>query len=164
MSDFLKHTVNLIQEVNRQVPQIKSAPRADKFPADLLPDLMPLVLPFPDEASTIVKAGFRHQTREFALDTFIAPAGGTLETAPPIEQAMDILNVLANTWFARINDAEDYVLDYGEQSGYRVELNRNEPIRDSGWLMDMEWRPKEYFFGFRLWLPLMVRWGSQVGI
>lgn len=152
-----KVAIPLIQSVNKGIPAIKMAP--SNYPENLETDIMPVAICFPGEGSHQGNKALMITERSYYIDVYVDPiTQGIMDD--PIQEAMKLCDLVVTTWNDLKNDAEDYVLDYGEQSGYRVELNRNENITDTGWRMDLQWEQGVYYFGFRVTLPMMVRWGT----
>ncbi len=153
----VKVPIPLIQDINSKIRGIEEAPV--HYPRTLDTVDLPIALCFPGEGSTTGNRALRVQERQYMIDVYVesVPRGVYDE---PLQVTMDLVDRFVEAWSDLANDEEDWTLDYGTDSGFRVDLDRNKPITDSGWRMDMQWRPKEYYFGFRLTLPIMVRWGT----
>lgn len=153
----VKVPIPLIQDINSKIRGIEKAPV--HYPRALDTGIMPIALCFPGEGSTTGNRALRVQERQYMIDVYVeAVPQGVYDD--PLQVTMDLVDRFVEVWSDLANDEEDWTLDYGTDSGFRVDLDRNNPITDSGWRMDMQWRPKEYYFGFRITLPMMVRWGT----
>ncbi len=153
----IKVPIPLIQDINRDIQGVERAPV--EYPKQLRSALMPQVLCYPGEGVTTGNKALRYMERQYMIDVFVdAVKQGVYDD--PLQTTMDLIDRFIDTWTGLANDDEDWTLDYGNDSGYRVDMNRNQAITDSGWRMDLEWTPGSKFFGFRLTVPIMVRWGT----
>jgi hypothetical protein len=155
----IKLPIPLIQAVNAKISGVNEAPVNYSRSLDTL--RMPIAICFPGEGTTEGNRGLRIMYRQYLVDVFVEKVPREIFDEP-LQLTMDLIDEFVETWSDRANDDEDYVLDYGDESGYRIEVDRSKNITDSGWRMDLEWKPEEYHFGFRLTLPIMVRWGTKL--
>jgi hypothetical protein len=153
----VKAPIPLIQHINKEIQGVESAP--ENYPRKIDSLDMPIALCFPGEG---VSSGHRRlmvQERQYMIDVYVdSVTQGIYDD--PLQETMDLIDRFVNTWTDLANDEEDWTLDYGTDSGFRIDLDRNKPITDSGWRMDLQWAPEVYYFGFRLTIPIMVRWGT----
>lgn len=155
----VKAPIPLIQAINREIKGIEKAPV--NYPRNLDTANLPMALCFPGAATTSGQKRLHLQERQYLIDVYVGPvARGIYDD--PLQVTMDLLDRFVETWSNLINDEEDWVLDYGVDSGIRVDLDRSKNISDSGWRMDLQWLPETYYFGFRLTLPILVRWGTEL--
>lgn len=148
--------IPLIQEININIQGIENAPA--NYPRNLSTAILPAVIVFPGEASHTGTSRLVISYRQYYLDVYLGPVTQGIFDEP-VQEAMELSDLMVKTWKELTSDSEDWVLDYGGASGYRVELNRDEDITDSGWRMDMQWKPDDFYFGFRITIPIMIRWG-----
>jgi hypothetical protein len=148
--------IPLIQEINIGIEGIETAPA--NYPENLSTAILPAAIVFPGEGTHTGTSRLVVSYRSYYVDVYLGPVTQGLFDEP-VQEAMVLSDLMVKTWKNLANDAEDYVLDYGNDSGYRVEIDRDEDITDSGWRMDMQWKPDDFYFGFRVTLPLMIRWG-----
>ena len=148
--------IPLIQQINSDIQGIERAPV--NYPKNLPTAILPAVLVFPGEGTHEGTSRLVLSYRQFFLDVYLAPVTQGVFDGP-VQEAMTLSDLMVKTWKELTSDSEDWVLDYGDDSGYRVELNRDEDITDSGWRMDMQWNPEDYYYGFRITIPIMIRWG-----
>ena len=151
--------VDLIQAINAEIQGIEWAPMAEEYPRAMDSGNLPMAVTFPGQGSTKGRSELRLMDRQYIVDVYVGSVGQGLHAETMI-QAMQLDSLFVHAWTNRINDAEEHVLDYGEDSGVRVDLVRDMPILDSGWRMDMEWLPDVPYYGFRITLPLLLRWGE----
>lgn len=155
----VKVPIPLIQNINKNIPGVRAAPT--KYPRSLDWAVMPIALVFPGEGSTAGNRALRIQNRQYLVDVYVdSVMQGIYDD--PLQTTMNLVDKFVETWSDLANDEEDWTLDYGTDSGFRVDLDRNVPITDSGWRMDLEWTPGSSYFGFRLTIPIMVRWGTKL--
>lgn len=153
----IKIPIPLIQNINKNIRGVKNAPV--NYPEQFETAVLPMAICWPGEGITSGRQALRVQHRQYLVDIYVDPVTqGILND--PLQTTMDLIDRFVDTWSGLANDEEDWVLDYGEDSGYRVELDRDQDLPDSGWRMDLEWTPQKYYFGFRLTIPIMVRWGT----
>lgn len=153
----VKVPIPLIQNINKEIQGVERAPIS--YPKQLRPAVMPIAICFPGEGTTSGRQSLRYMERQYMIDVYVdSVKAGIFDD--PLQTTMDLIDKFVDTWSGLANDSEDWVLDYGEDSGYRVDLNRNIDITDSGWRMDLQWSLGSHYFGFRLTIPIMVRWGT----
>ncbi len=153
----VKVPISLIQNINKDIRGVKNAP--SNYPRRFETAVLPIAICWPGEGTTSGRQALRVQHRQYLVDVYVDPiTQGIFDD--PLQTTMDLIDRFVDTWSGLANDEEDWVLDYGEDSGYRVDLDRDQDITDSGWRMDLEWTPRKYYFGFRITIPIMVRWGT----
>jgi hypothetical protein len=166
----IEATAPLIQEVNRAISGVEWAPDPEDYPDGDLDSGMPVILVYEGEGMTAGKENFAAAERNYILECWYANrmSGGNYGSMKLA--VSQLLDDVIEAWLARINDDEDHILDWGmvvtdEQSsttGYRVEMDLSKPIIDSGVREDLEWMPEQFYWGFHVILPMLVRWGSGV--
>jgi hypothetical protein len=148
--------IPLIQEINADIEGIESAPTS--YPRNLDTAVLPTVLVFPGQGNHTGTSRLVVTYRQYFLDVYFdTVTQGIFDE--PVQEAMELSDRMVKRWKELSNDSEDWVLDYGGDSGYRVEIDRDSDITDSGWRMDMQWKPEVYHYGFRVTVPMMIRWG-----
>lgn len=153
----VKAPISLIQDINRKIQGIEKAPV--NYPRSLDTGNLPIALCFPGAGTVNGNRALRVQERQYLIDVYVDPVNQGIFDEP-LQTTMDLIDRFVEAWSDLANDEEDWTLDYGTDSGFRIDLDRNKPITDSGWRMDLQWKPEEYYFGFRLTIPIMVRWGT----
>lgn len=152
--------VDLIQAINADIPGIEWAPKSEDYPVAVDTASMPMAVTFPGQGSTEVpNNSLRIMERQYLIDVYVEPVGQGL-LADIVQQTMALDSLFVHTWTSRFNELEEQVLDFGDKSKVRVEIVRDTPILDSGWRMDLQWMPEQSYYGFRITLPLLLRWGE----
>ncbi|TXH17712.1 MAG: hypothetical protein E6R03_03380 [Hyphomicrobiaceae bacterium] len=91
------------------------------------------------------------------VDFFCSPA--SQEVYEDARESVAALHQDVMATYLGLFDDEANYLDYGDVSGIQVFVDRNRQIQATGLMGNMRWIPEEYFFGFSVTVPIIIRWG-----
>ena len=107
---------------------------------------------------TNVRGALRQMQRQYDIWCFVKRFGQGIEDAG-VQLTIELLDNFINKYTEAVNDESGRVLDYGEKSGFRVELDTSAELRDNGFSTLMRWGAGEQNYGFQLSVPVFVTWG-----
>ena len=155
----LMEPVPLIQEINKDIGITKFAP-GDKYYQTIVK--LPTAYTFPRQGNTKGDAELSITTRIYEISVFVELLAQSPTTGKATLVAGRLLDDYLKAWMALINDDEKHVLDDGALSGYRIQLDYGKALTDSGIDHNMQWAPEEPYIGFKLFLPIIVHWGTRL--
>jgi hypothetical protein len=156
---MITHPITLLQAINENIEGVQSAPML--VPNNYSSAKMPLALTWESQGETRGQVGSAQTQRNFAIEVMVKPS--TVGIVPAnFQDTRTLLGRFMDTYLALYNDASDHVLDYGLESGIRVQIDKSKPIVDSGADSAMEVLPEVYYYGFRISIPLIIEWGSEL--
>lgn len=153
--------IPLIQKVNEDITLTKFAP-GDKYYSTLIDGKLPTAYTYPRKGSTKGDADLAICNRIYEISVFVESLGQSPTTGRATFVAGQLLDDYLERWKAIVNDDEDYVLDDGAMSGYRITLDFGKPLEDSGVSHNLMWMPDEPYVGFQIFLPIIVHWGAKL--
>ena len=153
--------IPLIQAINEDIGVTKFAP-GDKYYSTIVDAKLPTAYTFPRKGSTTGDYDLSITNRIYEIAVFVAALAQSPTTGKATFVAGKLLDDYLERWRAIINDDEEYVLDDGALSGYRVTLDFGKSLDDSGIMHNLDWMPDEPYVGFRLYLPIIVHWGAKL--
>lgn len=151
--------IPLIQAVNLDIEGTATAPHEP--PVTFEKEDAPIAMCFAGEGLLTGKSGFNRDERNYVLEVLVGPATQGIDREL-WRFTRQMLDRYVATWAELRNNPLEYVLDYGQVSGYRVEINRTEGIRDSGVMSDMQVAPQLIYYGFTLGIPIVTMWGGNL--
>ena len=151
--------IELLQQINRNIEGIESAPK--DAPSNYAAAKMPMALVWESQGENSGQIGLARTDRNFIIEVLVAPST-TKFVAANFNTTRQLLGRMLDTYMALYSDVEEYILDYGDPSGVRVQIDKSKPITDSGAEPALEVLPEVYYYGFRISIPMIVRWGSEL--
>lgn len=156
---LIAHPITLLQAINDNIAGVASAP-ADP-PENYNNASMPLVLVWESQGETRGQIGRYTTERNYAIEVMVKPATMGFVQENFLE-TRKLLGLFMDTYMGLYNDSEDYILDYGLESGIGVQIDKSKAIIDSGADSAMEVLPEVFYYGFRISVPLIIKWGSEL--
>ncbi len=164
-ADGLRLTIQLLQDINTTVEtvtlegvtyQIRYFP--DTYPGTLETAYLPGILVFIDDLTVdpIVK------TESFNA-RMVCYLGNTAEGIYDdlLQAGLLFAQRLIELYGDLIAAGSGHVLDYGTETGYRIEIT-GEPFTATGIRSDYQYTKEEvYYWGFSLSLPMQLTWGIE---
>lgn len=162
MNTWLTVATNAVQGVNGTIPGMTSTPGFGSFPGSLNTAMLPLSIAWPDEGQTLsVSPAMRNRSQVMIADFYLFPRSSNHVAL--LQKSATLYAAAVETWGDLHDAAGGYQLDDGSGSGFRVLMNFELPIEDSGIVGNMRWNePDDLYYGFQLRIPLLIQWGSGV--
>lgn len=155
---MMSHAEAIIQNFNSTIPGIRSAPYPTPNAVDTME--LPMCLAFMQNSEYRNRSGLVTVTTTVKIDVFCNPATQEVyedarETVSSISQEM------ASAYLGSFEEEEHY-LDYGDVSGIQVFIDRSRPVISTGLVGNLRWIPEEFYFGFSLTVPVIIRFGGAL--
>ncbi len=154
----LREPIKSIQLVNADIGGVRTATWNVFTKLDTA--ALPLVQTWPGNGTMASKNNFHDVRLHYHCEFWHSPA--TLGTFPRNwESVVELFDNALVAWGERYDDTELYVLDYGDTSGYRLEIDRAKEILFRAPDSNMEWAAQQRYNGFIISIPFIVRWGTR---
>ena len=150
MSDRRKYVIALLQEINGRVEGVKEAPI--KLPSSLNSARMPHPLIFEGTGETTGFTGLKTWSGQYLIEFYMSPITHGV-VGDQFEKCMDFADRFDDAYMGLLEEAgEGWMLDYGVESGYWIEIDRSKEFNNSGARADMPGMKLKKYFMASLWV------------
>lgn len=151
--------VPLIQTVNAGLSGITTAELAKVF-TTLTPGLLPLCQVWPGTGDVESRIGNHEAFMYYHCEVYHSSV-----TSGDFNQnwtsMTDLFDSMMLAWNQMYDDTETHILDFGDVSEYRIELDRSKKILFRPPSSDFQFANFQTYNGFIISLPILMRWGAS---
>lgn len=159
-NDVISHAITLLQEINKNIAGVVKAPVTP--PANITQSKLPMAQVWEGEFDMSGQTGLETLTGNLIIEFLMFPATYGVLKESNFQATREMGGRFLDTYAALKNDVQDYVLDFGQESEIRVQLDRTQSIKYSGADSAMAVMSDVFYYGFRLSVPMIIRWGSDL--
>ena len=158
-NDALTHVITLLQAINGGIEGVESAPIV--APSKVTTSKLPISMVWENDGTAKSQIGLSTLQMPFVIEVLMFTSTvGYKETN--FEQTREMHARFLDAYTLKQSDPDERYLDYGQTSGVRVEIVKNQTIGFTGAQSAMEFMPQVVYYGFRLSVPIQFRWGSEL--